>query len=103
MRSDAGGMEYAQEAYRITESCDVSPFDECLTYMVLAQMYYLDGDYDKSLYFVEHSDSLARQGGYVLLTPQIELLYGDICSEYEDYEQAEEHYSVALATSANTA
>lgn len=102
LRSDEGGMRYAQEALLIVDSCQVSDFSECLSYLAASQMYYVERDYKSSVNFLGRADSLRACGGYASLTAAVELLHGDICSISGDYAQAEKHYRVALVHSYNT-
>lgn len=102
LRSDDGGMSYAGEALRIADSCRISEFSKGLTYLAMAQMQYMRKDWRASGYWIERADSVVSEGRYRSLTAPVELLSGDLCSAYGRYDEAEEHYSVALRHSYNT-
>ena len=102
LRYDEDGMRYAVEALAISDSCRLSEFSKCLSYLAASQMSYMGRDYGNSKIYLERADSLVRRGGYRSLISSVELLYGDLCSVDGHYEQAEEHYRVALDHSYNT-
>lgn len=102
LRSDKGGMQYAMEAMHIVDSCVVSEFSVCLSNLAMSQMCYINADYQASLSYLDTADSLVRSNRYGSLIAFVELLYGDICSVYGQYDKAENHYNVALEHSYNT-
>ena len=95
LRQDSSGMRFAEDAYRIADSCQVSEFAECLALLAMAQMFCLKQDYQSSMIFVKASDTLSQYGAFSLRAP-IEVLYGDIYSAWRNYGEAEIHYKEAL-------
>lgn len=96
LRSDEGGMPYAETALRIVDSCNISGYSEGLTYLAMAQVYYVEKDYKYAGFWIERADSVVSEGEYWSLAASVELLSGDLCLADGRYDDAEEHYGVAL-------
>jgi AraC-like DNA-binding protein/predicted negative regulator of RcsB-dependent stress response len=99
---DPAGFEYARKAYDIINAnqSDMKSYSQVFSTILLAQMYYLKGDFPNALLFVN------KVSGEVSAFPQfvssLDLLYADIALEAGDYREAEYYYRKALDSEKNT-
>jgi AraC-like DNA-binding protein len=95
---DPAGFKYALAAYGMVRSDNTerrSSERMVLSAILLAQMYYLKGDFTNALrYADEISDEVSEFRQHV---SSLDLLYADIAVGRNDYRKAERHYRLALA------
>lgn len=96
IRSDSQGMEYAQEAYRLAESGNVSPENRCSAETMMAMMFHISGDDRSAMKYVEMASNLAEENNLLTLYSLIYKVYGDIYTSGKNYSMAEKCYEKAL-------
>lgn len=102
VRSDTHGGKFAEEAVRLSENDSVMTFNKIAAKIAMAQVRCLSQLPDEALSYLQQAHIMAMQYDISYFDPIIQMLYGDIFRQTDDYAKAEPCYASALALSANT-
>lgn len=97
VRSDVGGMVYAEKIRGIIADTPVSDYGKCIAYIAVAQMLSLSSDPCKAMYYADEAESIVESEHYVSYLPIIATIKGDIHSFLGETALAEEEYRTALS------
>lgn len=78
IRNDRNGMVYARQAFDVMKNNELDDFTKTIPYVLMAQMYYVDGNYKDASYFVSIASDMAKKYRLLSLIPTVELLQGDL-------------------------
>lgn len=78
IRHDRNGMVYAQKALDISENNRLEDFTRTLSYVLMAQMHYVAGDYARAEKYVALASDVADDSNLLSLVPTLELIHGDL-------------------------
>lgn len=97
-RNDKYGMVYAKEIIRLYDEYNekISDIDKCMALVSVAEMLYLNGEYDKTLNYVHETENIAKAHEIYSYDDIIYLLYADVYSQKGEYLLAEAFYKKAL-------
>lgn len=99
---DPAGFDYAQRAYDINHSGrdGVRSYTRVFSTILLAQMHYLKGDFNRALEYADEASS--EVDSFPQFVSSLDLLYADIAADRGDYRRAEHYYRLALAGEKDT-
>lgn len=97
IQKSAGGMKYAEQAYNLAETHpEASGYAKIGSCLVMAQMFFVQGDYDTALKYVDEAKARVSEGNFLSYVSFIYSMSAQIYQEKGDYGKAADEYLRAM-------
>lgn len=96
IRRDTTGLEYAKQAYRLSQEKDSYLFLQAMSLSMLSELYLLKGDISNANETALKSMEICDKNGYDVLYPMLYRITGEISFRIGDIRHAEELYKKGM-------
>lgn len=96
VRSDVQGLDYARDAYELSQMEGEPIKNKCSANTMMAMMSHISGDDSSAIRYIDAASALAKEGRLITHFSLIYKVYADIYAAAGQYGRAARHYERAL-------